>query len=180
MSSMAWSHFRWSGRVSKDSLLNTSSYSWRDSGARLRNDFFSEFFACASASLVAKVLVARTFTGAGGADLYWFRVQPSRKNPVADLIVVRFHIVRELRHRIRRAVVRIKRVGGVTLFLFVFFVLLNQNGVRTLPTRLNAFLKSLFFLACGFTFRVAGAATCGAPGHLHGACLPIYLRVVFL
>src|SRR6202795_3263587 len=69
--------------------------------------------------------------GAGGADLYWFRVQPSRKNPVADLIVVRFHIVRELRHWIRRAVVRIKRVGGVTLFLFVFFVLLNQNGVRT-------------------------------------------------
>src|ERR1700675_3538434 len=36
--------------------------------------------------------------GAGGVDLYWFQVQPSRKNPVADLIVVRFHIVRELRH----------------------------------------------------------------------------------
>src|ERR1700675_4108462 len=118
--------------------------------------------------------------GAGGADLYWFRVQPRGENLVTDLIVVRFHIVRELRHQIWRAVVGIKGVGGVTLFLFVFLVLFDQNGVRTLLTRLNAFLKSLFFLACGFTFRVAGAATCWAPGHLHGACLPIYLRVVFL
>src|SRR6202795_2372996 len=59
--------------------------------------------------------------GAGGVDLYWFRVQPSRENLVADLVVVRFHIVREFRHRIWRAVVRIKRVGGVPRFLFVFF-----------------------------------------------------------
>src|SRR6202795_1746626 len=118
--------------------------------------------------------------GAGGPDFYRFRVQPGREDPISDLVVVRFHIVREVWHRIRRAVVGIKRVGGVTLFLFVFLILFDENRARTFPARLNAFLESLFFLACGFTFRVAGAATCWAPGDLHGACLTSYLRVVFL
>src|SRR6202795_620956 len=118
--------------------------------------------------------------GAGGTDLDWFRVQPCCENPISNLVVVRFHIGSKVWHGFRRAVVRIKRIGGVTLVIFVFLVLLDKNRARTFSARMNAFLGSLFFLAFSFTFRVAGATTCGAPGHLHSACLPVYLRVVFL
>src|ERR1700675_1360595 len=101
--------------------------------------------------------------GAGGTDLDWFRVQPSHEDPISNLVVVRFHIGSEVRHWFRRAVVRIKRIGGVTLFIFVFLVLLYKNRARTFSARVNALLGSLFFLAFSFTFRVAGVATCWAP-----------------